>query len=45
MSYNQRIHEIIFSRLTTKQINPMIFGINADCQWVNCHPKSPTFMF
>ena len=27
---------IIFSRLTTKRINPLVFSSNADCQWVNC---------
>ena len=26
----------ILSRLTTKRTNPLIFSINADCQWVNC---------
>ena len=42
LSYNQQIHEIIFStRLTTKQINPLIFGISADCQWVNCSSQKP----
>ncbi len=27
---------IIFSRLTAQITNPLIFSINADCQWVNC---------
>ena len=26
----------ILSRLTTKQINPLIVSRNSDCQWVNC---------
>ena len=27
---------IIFSRLTTKQADPLIFSRNADYQWVYC---------
>ena len=33
--------ETIFSRLTTKRINSLIFSINADCQWVNCSQNVP----
>ena len=29
-------HQFILSRLTTKQIDPLIFSRNADCQWVCC---------